>query len=521
MNLIKRSKEGIKQQIRAGEEAKMEFGKLLGGKVKIQHHRDYYLNTITDHYTTDQFGMNRRFSHRTETGYVFQRRETKTDEKELPAEAKKQIAEAMKAKDKQLEFLRLSLKLLDKIEETLKAQIDATVAESGSADDAVVDVHTLRSALKADDPKSLDRLLLAPRVYEALSSHNVALNSVLSFLKGDENIGKIFAEQRTAPVIAPPKIARRPSFSDLSHISNVKSKANGLSFESVASNLTLWRYEMERLAAANPEAYDALMNAWDTRVKATMAVGAIDALAVAPETGGTSLLAYGVSLGAGLGLDYLADLVAKHGAEKAAALASGGDPKLYASYQKTFNFVGTLVAQHGIRAGLKKVSTSSSSSSSTSSSSTSKPVSVAETTGKTGLHPMVKPVGVKMPINAAYAGKTMSVQEVGQRLTTYYEKRDVKDFRNPYQHGIPFTAQGFPDFSRYAIRRVKIAVTGNHQTDSKLADKVAGFIGTNRRPEGYTWHHHYDCETMELIPTDLNSAIGHTGGAAIVKSSIK
>jgi hypothetical protein len=271
------------------------------------------------------------------------------------------------------------------------------------------------------------------------------------------------------------------------------------------------------LAAANPDSYKALLTAWDARVKATMAVGAIDALAMALETGGTSLAAYGLSLGTGLGLDYLADFVAKHGAEKAATLASGGNPRLYESYQKTFNYVGAMVAQHGIRAGLKKITSSSSSSSG----STSKPVSVAETTGRTGLHPMVKPVGAKMPINAAYAGKTMSVQEVGQRLNSYYEGKGVKDFRNPYQHGIPFTAQGFPDFSRYSIRRVKITMTGDHQADSKLADKVAGFIGTNRRPEGYTWHHHYDCETMELIPTDLNGAIGHTGGAAIVRSSIK
>ncbi|MDR1561298.1 MAG: hypothetical protein LBS23_03010, partial [Holosporaceae bacterium] len=199
MNLIKRSKEGIKQQIRAEEEAKIEFGKLLGSKVKVQHHTDYYLNTITDHYTRDQFGRE-TFSHRTETGYVFQRRETKTEEKELPAEVRQHIAEALKAKDKQLEFLRLSLRLLDKMEEVLKAQIDAAVAENDSADDAIVDIHALRSVLKADDPESLDHFLLTPRVYDAISSHNVAFHSLLSFLNGKGDINKVFAEQRTAPV---------------------------------------------------------------------------------------------------------------------------------------------------------------------------------------------------------------------------------------------------------------------------------------------------------------------------------
>jgi hypothetical protein len=125
------------------------------------------------------------------------------------------------------------------------------------------------------------------------------------------------------------------------------------------------------LAAANPDSYKALLTAWDARVKATMAVGAIDALAMALETGGTSLAAYGLSLGTGLGLDYLADFVVKHGAEKAATLASDGNPRLYESYQKTFNYVGAMVAQHGIRAGLKKITSSSRSSSSSSSSTSS------------------------------------------------------------------------------------------------------------------------------------------------------
>jgi hypothetical protein len=224
----------------------------------------------------------------------------------------------------------------------------------------------------------------------------------------------------------------------------------------------------------------------------------------------------------------LADQAAKYGSDKAALNASSSDPELYASYKKTFDFVGTVVAQHGVKAGLKKFASTSGPSSSSSSSSanssagiSSKPASTAEATGKIGLHPMVRPIGDIMPRNAAYAGKTMSVHEVGQRLTSYYESQGIKDFRNPYQHGIPFTAQGFPDFSRYSIRRVKITKTGDHQKDSKLADKVAGFIGVNKRPDGYTWHHHHDCETMELIPIDLNGAIAHTGGAAIVRSSVK
>lgn len=47
-------------------------GKLL---IEVLKHTDHYLNTITNHYTVDRWGR-RTFTHKTETGYVFQRRTT-------------------------------------------------------------------------------------------------------------------------------------------------------------------------------------------------------------------------------------------------------------------------------------------------------------------------------------------------------------------------------------------------------------------------------------------------------------
>jgi hypothetical protein len=133
---------------------------------------------------------------------------------------------------------------------------------------------------------------------------------------------------------------------------------------------------------------------------------------------------------------------------------------------------------------------------------------------KTGLNPLVKPIDNRMPRNAMWAGKVMPAEEVGKKLNKYHKK----NVHNPYQQGVAFTGEGFPDFTKYSIRRVKIKMTGNGKIDQKLADEAAGFVGTNKRPDGYTWHHHYDRETMELIPTDLNGAIGHDGGASIVRS---
>ncbi|MEM7776375.1 MAG: HNH endonuclease [Pseudomonadota bacterium] len=35
----------------------------------------------------------------------------------------------------------------------------------------------------------------------------------------------------------------------------------------------------------------------------------------------------------------------------------------------------------------------------------------------------------------------------------------------------------------------------------------------NQKIPGYTWHHHQDTGRMQLVPTDIHSAVGHTGAA--------
>ncbi|KIE05765.1 hypothetical protein NF27_CY00010 [Candidatus Jidaibacter acanthamoeba] len=47
--------------------------------------------------------------------------------------------------------------------------------------------------------------------------------------------------------------------------------------------------------------------------------------------------------------------------------------------------------------------------------------------------------------------------------------------------------------------------------DLRKANEAAGFKKT---PDNYTWHHHEDGKTMELVPKDLHNAIQHTGGAS-------
>jgi RHS repeat-associated protein len=75
--------------------------------------------------------------------------------------------------------------------------------------------------------------------------------------------------------------------------------------------------------------------------------------------------------------------------------------------------------------------------------------------------------------------------------------------------GVPFDKAGYPDFSGVAKAEVKITQTQSRAGDFRAANEAAGFKNT---PEGYTWHHHQDGRTMQLVPRDIHSRTGHTGG---------
>ncbi|AIK96205.1 hypothetical protein ID47_04755 [Candidatus Paracaedibacter acanthamoebae] len=118
-------------------------------------------------------------------------------------------------------------------------------------------------------------------------------------------------------------------------------------------------------------------------------------------------------------------------------------------------------------------------------------------------HPRVRPINNRKPINSEYAGKTYPLENLPEEL------------RRKYPHSVPFTGTGHPDFSRYAIKKVKIKVTGDHGIDFPAADKAAGLV---KRPKDYTWHHHEEGKSMYLIPKDIHKAVRHTGGVAVNKT---
>jgi DNase/tRNase domain of colicin-like bacteriocin len=56
--------------------------------------------------------------------------------------------------------------------------------------------------------------------------------------------------------------------------------------------------------------------------------------------------------------------------------------------------------------------------------------------------------------------------------------------------------------------------SGKREKDNALADKVAGITEEKRQDEKYTWHHHQDGKTMQLIKRDVHKDFFHTGGMA-------
>jgi hypothetical protein len=114
----------------------------------------------------------------------------------------------------------------------------------------------------------------------------------------------------------------------------------------------------------------------------------------------------------------------------------------------------------------------------------------------------VKPVAGRLPRNHQYAGKEMPVDADTVRVLKQ------KEINAP---AVRFTEDGFPDFSPWVAKDVRIVLTGRVQSDIEVANRLAGWRST---PKGYRWHHHQELGRMQLVPDRLHTAVGHTGGTA-------
>ena len=80
--------------------------------------------------------------------------------------------------------------------------------------------------------------------------------------------------------------------------------------------------------------------------------------------------------------------------------------------------------------------------------------------------------------------------------TTFYDKQG---------RGVTYNKEGYPDFSPYSEAEVKLqGLKGTMPPDDDLANQAVGLSST---PDGYTWHHVEDGETMQLVPSDITQDV--------------
>jgi hypothetical protein len=88
-----------------------------------------------------------------------------------------------------------------------------------------------------------------------------------------------------------------------------------------------------------------------------------------------------------------------------------------------------------------------------------------------------------------------------------------------FNETIHWSEEGFPDFTPWVHKTdegkvcdVPIEPTGTRKGDAEAANEACGL---DRTPPGYSWHHHEDTGRMQLVPSELHGAVGHTGGFSI------
>ena len=123
----------------------------------------------------------------------------------------------------------------------------------------------------------------------------------------------------------------------------------------------------------------------------------------------------------------------------------------------------------------------------------------------------IEKIGKRFPINAKkWAGRVYDFSS-----NKSLNKKAIEELKKKYPKGVPFTKEGFPDFSQYARVTVNVPLGKSIEQDFKYANKL---IKEKTTPKGYTWHHTEKPGVLQLIPTDLHEVVRHTGGKAIERA---
>ncbi len=91
-----------------------------------------------------------------------------------------------------------------------------------------------------------------------------------------------------------------------------------------------------------------------------------------------------------------------------------------------------------------------------------------------------------------------------------------------YPGGVPFSKQGFPDFSNVAAKGADGnpiimdigKLSGDSKKDIAAAETMFQNLG-NSWASGFTWHHIEGTTSLMRVPTDIHQLVDHTGGMSM------
>lgn len=96
----------------------------------------------------------------------------------------------------------------------------------------------------------------------------------------------------------------------------------------------------------------------------------------------------------------------------------------------------------------------------------------------------------------------------------------TRTFRNKDGVEVTYDKDGFPDFSSYRhpeVKDVQIEFTGSYGQDQLLADQAANLPASIKNSKEWTWHHHQDGKTMQLVRRSVHREFTHSGGMSTAR----
>lgn len=100
---------------------------------------------------------------------------------------------------------------------------------------------------------------------------------------------------------------------------------------------------------------------------------------------------------------------------------------------------------------------------------------------------------------------------------------DLLELDKLYPNGVPFTKEGFPDFSKVAFNgkdgkmlSVNVGTIGESKKDIANANKKFKDLGYEDAG-GYTWHHIENTTSLMRVPFVIHGLVDHSGGISMAK----